>query len=88
MFVYGDRPDDSLLVMAEALAAGNNPFETKIPKMTTTVGAAYRRQTYAWIKQQERRLFASRSGAKVAVYFSPESRDYLDTRRWEPAFTR
>lgn len=78
MFVYGDRPDDSLLVMAEALAAGNNPFETKIPKMTATVGAAYRRQAYAWIKQQERRLFASRSGAKVAVYFSPESRDYLD----------
>ncbi len=78
MFVYGDRPDDSLLVMAEALAAGNNPFETKIPKMTTTAGATYRRQAYAWIKQQERRLFASGSGAKVAVYFSPESRDYLD----------
>ena len=78
MFIYGDRPDDSLLVMAEALAAGNSPFETKIPKMTTTVGAAFRRQTYGWIKQQEHRLFASRSGAKVAVYFSPESRDYLD----------
>jgi hypothetical protein len=78
MFIYGDRPDDSLLVMAEALAAGNNPFETKIPKMTTTVGAAFRRQAYGWIKQQEGRLFASRSGAKVAVYFSPESRDYLD----------
>jgi hypothetical protein len=78
MFIYGDRPDDSLLVMAEALAAGNNPFETKIPKMTTTVGAAFRRQTYGWIKQHERRLFASRSGAKVAVHFSPESRDYLD----------
>ena len=78
MFVYGDRPDDSLLVMATALAAGNNPFETKIPKMTETVGALYRRQAYAWIKQHEARLFASRSGAKVAVYFSPESRDYLD----------
>jgi hypothetical protein len=78
MFIYGDRPDDSLLVMAEALAAGNNPFETKIPKMTTTVGAAFRRQTYGWIRQHERRLFMSRSGARVAVYFSPESRDYLD----------
>lgn len=78
MFVYGDQPDDSLLVMATALAAGNNPFETKIPKMTETVGALYRRQAYAWIKQHEARLFASRSAAKVAVYFSPESRDYLD----------
>ena len=78
MFVYGDQPDDSLLVMATALAAGNNPFETKIPRMTETVGALYRRQAYAWIKQHEARLFASRSGAKVAVYFSPESRDYVD----------
>ena len=59
MFVYGDRPDDSLLVMAEALAAGNNPFETKTPKMTTTAGASYRRQIYGWVKQEERRLFES-----------------------------
>ncbi len=78
MFVYGDQPDDSLLVMAEALAAGNNPLESKVPKMTVTAGTAYRRHIYSWIKQHEKRLFASASGAKVAVYFSPESRDYLD----------
>ena len=78
MFVYGDQPDDSLAVMAEALAAGNNPFESKTPKMTISAGASYRRHIYSWIKQQEKRLFASASGAKVAVYFSPESRDYLD----------
>ena len=65
MFVYGDRPDDSLLVMAEALAAGNNPFETKTPKMTTTAGVSYRRQIYGWVKQEERRLFESTSAAKV-----------------------
>ena len=78
MFVYGDQPEDSLLVMAEALAAGNNPLESKVPKMTVTAGTSYRRHIYSWIKQQEKRLFASASGAKVAVYFSPESRDYLD----------
>ncbi len=87
MFVYGDRPDDSLLVMAEALAAGNNPFETKTPKMTTTAGVAYRRQIYGWVKQEERRLFESRSAAKVAVYFSPESRDYLDKAKGTGLYT-
>jgi Beta-galactosidase trimerisation domain len=78
MFTYGKEQDDALLVMAEALAAGNNPYETKIPQMMTTVGAAYRRRMFAWIKQEERRLFESASAARVAVYFSPESRDYVD----------
>ena len=78
MFTYGKEPDDGLLVMAEALAAGNHPYETKIPQMTTTVGTAYRKRMFSWIKQQEMRLFGSSSAARVAVYFSPESRDYLD----------
>ena len=78
MFTYGKAPDDALLVMAEALAAGNHPYETKIPQMTTTVGAQYRKQMFTWIRQQEARLFASGSAAKVAVYYSPQSRDYLD----------
>jgi hypothetical protein len=78
IFTYGQQPDDGLLVMAEALAAGNHPYETKIPLMTTTIGAAYRRRMFGWIKQQEQRLFASKSAAKVAVYYSPASRDYLD----------
>jgi hypothetical protein len=33
---------------------------------------------FSWIQQQQGRLFASDSAARVAVYFSPESRDYLD----------
>ncbi len=78
MFAYGKAADDGLLVMAEALAAGNHPYETKIPLMATTVGAHYRARMFSWIKAQERRLFASSSAAKVAVYYSPESRDYLD----------
>jgi hypothetical protein len=78
MFTYGKEPDDALLVMAEALATGNHPYETKIPLMTTTVGPAYRKRMFSWIKREQQRLFESESLAKVAVYYSPESRDYLD----------
>jgi hypothetical protein len=78
IFTYGKEAEDALLVMAEALAAGNHPYETKIPQMTTSVGAEYRRSMFAWIKQEQERLFASKSGAKVAVYYSPPSRDYVD----------
>jgi hypothetical protein len=78
MFTYGKETDDARLVMAEALAAGNHPYETKIPSMATTVGGEYRQHMFAWIRQNETRLFASESAAKVAVYYSPESRDYLD----------
>ncbi len=78
IFTYGKEPDDGLLVMAEALATGNHPYETKIPMMTTTVGSAYRKRMFSWVKQHEQRLFASKSAAKVAVYYSPESRDYVD----------
>ena len=78
IFTYGKEPNDAMLVMAEALAAGNHPYETKIPLMTTTVGAAYRKRMFSWVKQEERRLFSSDSAATVAVYFSPESRDYVD----------
>jgi hypothetical protein len=78
MFTYGKDADDGMLVMAEALAAGNHPYETRIPEMMTSVGAAYRKRMFAWIEQEERRLFASESAARVAVYYSPESRDYLD----------
>jgi hypothetical protein len=75
IFTYGQQPDDALLVMAEAIAAGNHPYETKIPQMTTTVGADYRKRVFGWIKEHDRRLFESQSGAKVAVYFSVASRD-------------
>jgi hypothetical protein len=78
IFTYGKQADDGLLVMAEALAAGNHPYETKIPLMTTTVGASFRKRMFSWIKREEVRLFESESAAKVGVYFSPESRDYLD----------
>jgi hypothetical protein len=78
MFTYGNKADDALLVMAEALAAGNNPYETKIPKMTTTAGSSFRKRMFSWIKREEARLFDSTSAARVGVFFSPESRDYVD----------
>ena len=78
LFTYGKDADDGLLVMAEALAAGNHPYETKVPSMATSVGPQYRKRMFSWIQQHEGRLFASDSAAKVAVYYSPESRDYLD----------
>ena len=87
MFTYGRNPDDALLVMAEALASGNNPYETKIPQMGGTVGASYRKLTFSWIERQEKRLFASQSAAKVAVYYSPESRDYVDHGSGSGLFT-
>src|SRR5439155_9867355 len=58
IFAYGKEADDGLLVLAEALAAGNHAYETKIPLMTTTVGAAYRKRVFSWIKREEERLFA------------------------------
>ena len=78
IFTYGLQPDDAELVMAEALASGNHPYETQIPLMATTVGAAYRQKMFSWIKAHSSRLFASQSAAPVAVLFSPPSRDYMD----------
>jgi hypothetical protein len=87
ILAYGKEPDDALLVMAEALAGGNHPYETKIPLMTTTVGAAYRKRMFSWIGREQQRLFASESLAKVAVYYSPESRDYIDKAAGTGLFT-
>jgi hypothetical protein len=76
-FTYGFEAHDAGLVMAEALAAGNNPYETRIPQMATSVGTDYRANMFSWIKTHARRLFESRSNASVAILYSPESRDYL-----------
>jgi hypothetical protein len=78
MFTYGQIPSDGELVMAAAIAAGNHPYETKAPTMASSIGLKYRQRTFGWVKDQERRLFESASAAKVAIYYSPESRDYVD----------
>jgi hypothetical protein len=78
MFTYGEKDDDALLVMATAFAAGNHPYETKIPQMTTTVGSAYRTRLFSWMERNNDRLFKSAPAATVAIFYSPESRDYVD----------
>jgi hypothetical protein len=76
-FAYGKQANDAELVMAEILAAGNNPYELKIPEMTTTVGAAYRTKMFGWIQAHENQLWQN-SAARVGVLYSPASRDYVD----------
>lgn len=78
VFSYGRQVDDAELVMAQALAGGNNPYELKVPQMTTTVGAAFRTKMFGWIEENERQLFDAQPGARVAVLYSSASRDYVD----------
>ena len=77
-FVYGNQEDDAELVMAEALATQNNPYELKAPEMTTTVGPAYRERMFGWIQEHHEDLFLSRSDARVVVLHSSSSRDVID----------
>lgn len=81
-FAYGKQANDAALVMAEILAAGNNPYELKIPEMTTTVGAAHRTKMFGWIKANENHLWRN-SAARVGVLYSPTSRDYVDQAKGE-----
>jgi hypothetical protein len=78
VFNYGKQADDAELVMAEALAAGNNPYELKVPEMTTTVGVDYRTRMFGWAQKNSPYLFEAVSGAEVAVLHSSPSRDYVD----------
>ncbi len=78
MFGYGKLEDDAKIVMAEILAAGNNPYETKIPQMATSVGAVYRTRMFGWVSENSAYLYDRQTAAKVAVYYSPPTRDYVD----------
>jgi hypothetical protein len=78
VFNYGKEIDDAELVMAEALAAGNNPYELQVPEMTTTVSADYRTRMFGWAKAYSPYLFDAQSGANVGILSSSSSRDYVD----------
>lgn len=77
-FTYGYRDADAQLVMASALAAQLNPYETRIPQMVTTVGEAYRERMFTWIADHSREIYDATSTASVALVYSPQSRDFVD----------
>jgi hypothetical protein len=78
VFDYGKRADDASLVMAEALAAGCNPFEVMVPGKSVGVDPAMRTRMYGFVELHQDRLFKASSLAKVALYHSSASRDYVN----------
>ncbi|WP_181389675.1 Ig-like domain-containing protein [Leucothrix pacifica] len=77
-FTYGVNQDDAQQVMAQALIAGNNPYELKVPEMATTVDPAFRARMFNWSKVNAPYLFESESTANTGILFSSPSRDYVD----------
>jgi hypothetical protein len=77
-FVYGNQIDDAEMVMAEAIATQNNPYELKAPEMTSTVDPAYRQRIFSWITEHRDLLYRSGSAARLAVLHSSASRDLVD----------
>lgn len=77
-FCYGYKDNDAQLVMAGAIASQNNPYELRVPKMTTSVGMEFRGMMYNWIAQYSRQIYRSKSMAPVAVLYSERNRDLLD----------
>ena len=77
-FSYGKQQDDAQQVMAQALIAGNNPYELQVPEMATTVDPAFRSRMFNWSKVNSPYLFESQSTAKTGILYSSASRDYVD----------
>lgn len=77
-FTYGYQDNDAELVLAEAVAAQVNPYDTKIPLMTTLVSAQYRARMYSFIEHYQDLIYSSETAAKVAILYSSSSRDFSD----------
>ena len=77
-YCYGYSGDDAQLVMASAVASQNNPYELRIPEMTTSMGMEFRGMMYRWIAGHAKPIYQSTSIAPVAVLYSPRNRDFLD----------
>ena len=77
-FTYGVDADDAQQVMAQAMIAGNNPYELKVPEMATTVGDAFRKRMFNWSKVNAPYLFETESAATTGILYSSASRDYVD----------
>lgn len=78
VFSYGCEEPDAGLVMSMLAATGCNPYETKTPLMTTTVGDAFRSRMFHFLQTQADTLFGSDSAATVGLLHSSTSRDYVD----------
>ncbi|MDR6416911.1 beta-galactosidase trimerization domain-containing protein [Pseudarthrobacter sulfonivorans] len=74
---YGKQTDDAERVMAIAIAGGQRPYESQIPLLSRTVGDAWRRKMYGWLKENSD-IWAGDSANPVAVIFSSVSRDFVD----------
>ncbi len=77
IFSYGLEEDDAEHVMALAITTGNNPYESKIPIMNTSVGHAYRKKMFGWLTDNID-IYRSTSANSTAILFSSASRDFLD----------
>ena len=77
-FSYGFQPPDAQLVMASCLSAQINPYELRVPQMTSTVSTRFRKKMFEWIKAHQGPIFDSRSSAPVAIVYSSDSRDLVD----------
>ena len=86
-FSYGWRPDDAQMVMANCLAAQINPYEVRVPKMTTTVGKRFRTRMFEWIGRNSDSIFESQSQAPVGIIYSSDSRDLIDGARSNAYFS-
>ncbi|PIE17574.1 MAG: hypothetical protein CSA65_08490 [Proteobacteria bacterium] len=86
VFTYGHQELDAGLVMAAAVAAGCAPYETQTPKMTTTVGVAFRKRMFSWIAKHQRALFDAAPAARAVVIQSSSSRDYSDQGKAEAMY--
>ena len=78
-FSPGYNAPDAQLVMAEAIAAQNNPYELRTPRRATTVGMEFRGLMYNWIAKYSKPIFRSSSLSPVAIIYSARNRDFLDT---------
>lgn len=82
-FTKGWEPEDAAQVIAECLATGCNPYEVQVPGKTIGVSPEMRTRWYGFVRANTARLFDARSLAKVALYHSSASRDYVAPARDE-----
>jgi hypothetical protein len=77
ILTYASNEDISRRVAGVMVAEKSNFYETRGPEMLDTT-AGGRAITLGWIKGNEDYIYDSDSMADIAIWYSPESRDYVD----------